>query len=435
MKFYLETQGCQMNEHDSEVARAIFVRHGLEESDSPDEADVVVLNTCSVRAGAEKRAISRLNDLARRIQPHALLGAMGCVVERLKEAIFESVHRLDFALGPDALGHLPEILVNRSRRRFWPGEDSLSVLPRLSEGPIRWLVAMRGCNSFCSYCIVPYVRGRERSRPPDEILAEAAELVRLGAREIVVLGQNLAAYSYQGWTLARLLEALSALPGIGWIRYETFYPSDVRADLLERIASEPKLCKFIHTPIQTGSDPVLRAMNRRYTVAEFVELVRNARRIIPGVALSGDLIVGFPTETEADHQNTLRVLDEVRYDFLFHFKYSPRPGTAAYALGDPIPDEVKARRLRDVMLLQRRISAEKNRELVGRELAVLVTSTNPKKPGELQGRTQTNRIVFFEGASSLIGTFVTVKITSSSNFSLRGSIEAVRDQRLPPMMR
>lgn len=418
--YYIESQGCQMNEHDAEVASALLETCGLHPADSPEKADVIILNTCTVRAGAEQRAVSRLNDLARRIPDDSLLGAMGCVVARLKESVFDVVKRLDFAVGPHSIGHLAEIVRGGSRQVLKLDGELSGRLPRLNQPPIAWLVAMRGCNSFCAYCIVPYVRGQQRSRPPQEILEEAERLLELGAKQIVLLGQNLAGYSYDGWRLESLLGEMTRISTIGWIRYETFYPSDVRRELLELIASERKLCKFLHIPIQAGSDRVLKAMGRRYTVRQYFELVQEARSIIPDVAISGDLIVGYPTETEQDHQQALKALEEIQYDFLFHFKYSPREGTRAFKLGDPIPPKVKARRLQEVIDLQRSISERKQRSFVGREMTVLATGVNPKREGELRGRTQNHYIVFFPASASLIGEFARVRITSSGTFSLRG---------------
>lgn len=429
-----------MNVADSEVIAAVLGQDGYSPVDSPAEADAVILNTCSIRDAAERRVMARIAELRamRRRRPEPMIiGVVGCMAERLGSDLAEK-YGVDLVAGPDAYLDLPA-LVAAARR----GEQAVNVELSASEtyagvipariGPLRisgFISIMRGCNNFCSYCIVPYTRGRERSRSPQSILAELADLRERGFREVTLLGQNVDSYRFEGssdeepMTFADLLRAVADAAPQMRVRFTTSHPRDMDDDTLRAIASRPNLCRHIHLPVQSGSDAVLKAMNRRYTAADYLRRVDAIRSIIPGCGLSTDLFTGFHGETEEDHQMSLDLMRRAAFDSAFMFKYSERPGTfAARHLPDNVPDEVKTARLNEMIALQGELSLASNRADIGREMEILIEAPAKRNPAEqLIGRTSTNKAVVLprslDGMTLRPGDFVTAAISSATQATL-----------------
>ena len=403
--FYIETYGCQMNVYDSEILSAILLQEGLEEVESPENADLVLLNTCSVRDLAEQKVHTRLGQL-RMIQeesnPSMKMGIVGCMAQNLKKDILRKKPYVSFILGPDSYRHLPELLnSDGSQKRFI--ETRLSSLelydglfPARHEGINAWISIMRGCDKFCAYCIVPYTRGRERSRKPESILEEAKQAVENGFVEVTLLGQNVNSYRSSSGGFPDLLERMAGLDGLLRIRYTSPHPQDVNDDLIA-VHRDYKhiICNHIHLPLQSGSNAVLKAMNRTYTREHYLDLVEKIRESVPDIAITTDMIVGFPGETEQDYENTLDIMERVRYDAAFMFKYSSRPGTKAAQLTETLSENEKSDRLNRMIRLQYKHTLEKNRELIGKEVEILVEKASKKTDKEMMGRTSSNKIVIF----------------------------------------
>ena len=403
--FYIETYGCQMNVYDSEILSAILLQEGLEEVESPENADLVLLNTCSVRDLAEQKVHTRLGQL-RMIQeesnPSMKMGIVGCMAQNLKKDILQKKPYVSFILGPDSYRHLPELLnSDGSQKRFI--ETRLSSLelydglfPARHEGINAWISIMRGCDKFCAYCIVPYTRGRERSRKPESILEEAKQAVENGFVEVTLLGQNVNSYRSSSGGFPDLLERMAGLDGLLRIRYTSPHPQDVNDDLIA-VHRDYKhiICNHIHLPLQSGSNAVLKAMNRTYTREHYLDLVEKIRESVPDMAITTDMIVGFPGETEQDYENTLDIMERVRYDAAFMFKYSSRPGTKAAQLTETLSENEKSDRLNRMIRLQYKHTLEKNRELIGKEVEILVEKASKKTDKEMMGRTSSNKIVIF----------------------------------------
>lgn len=403
--FYIETYGCQMNVYDSEIITSILLQEGLENVDSPEKADLVLLNTCSVRDLAEQKVHTRLGQL-RMIQeesnPSMKMGIVGCMAQNLKKDILRKKPYVSFILGPDSYRHLPEILSsNGNKKRLI--ETRLSSLelydglfPARHEGINAWISIMRGCDKFCAYCIVPYTRGRERSRKPESILEEAKRAVDKGFVEVTLLGQNVNSYRSISGGFPDLLERMAGIDGLLRIRYTSPHPQDVNDDLIS-VHSDYKhiICNHIHLPLQSGSNAVLKAMNRTYTREHYLDLVKKIRKSIPDMAITTDMIVGFPGETEQNYEDTLDIMEKVRYDAAFMFKYSPRPGTKASKLEETLSDDDKSDRLNRMIRLQYQHTLEKNRELIGKEVEILVEKESKKNSKEMMGRTRSNKIVVF----------------------------------------
>ncbi len=439
-KLYIETFGCQMNVADSEVIAAVLGQDGYSLTDSPAEADAVILNTCSIRDAAERRVMARIAELRalRRRRPERLIiGVVGCMAERLGDDLAEK-YGVDLVAGPDAYLDLPALVAAAARGEravnveLSSSETYASVIPaRIGNLHISGFISiMRGCNNFCSYCIVPYTRGRERSRSPRSILAELADLRARGFREVTLLGQNVDSYRFEGssdeapMSFADLLRAVAdAAPGMR-VRFTTSHPRDMDDDTLRAIASRPNLCRHIHLPVQSGSDAVLKAMNRRYTAADYMRRVDAIRSIIPGCGLSTDLFTGFHGETEADHQMSLALMRSAAFDSAFMFKYSERPGTfAARHLPDNVPDEVKTARLNEMIALQGELSLASNRADIGRRMEILIEAPAKRNPAEqLIGRTSTNKAVVvprnLDGRVLRPGDFVEATISSATQATL-----------------
>jgi len=430
-KLFIETYGCQMNVADSEVVASIMQMAGYEVTDDLEEADAVFLNTCSVRDNAEQKILARLGFLqsVRRKRP-LIIGVLGCMAERVKEELLE-LHGADLVCGPDAYMSLPDLIgqVESGHKainvELSTVETYRDVVPqRLHTGGISGFVSiMRGCNNFCHYCIVPYTRGRERSRDVESILREVRDLRDRGFKEVTLLGQNVNSYDNASTDFASLLRRVASTAPEMRIRFTTSHPKDMSDETLRVIAEEPNVCRHIHLPVQSGSDAVLARMNRRYTRAWYLDRVAAIRRIIPDCGLSTDIFVGYCGETEEDHQLSLSLMREVGYDSAFMFKYSERPGTyASKHLADDVPEEVKLRRLNELISLQTQLSAEANRRCEGKTYEVLIEGTSKRSREQLFGRTEQNRVVVFDRGQHHIGERVMVHITSSSSATLKGDV-------------
>jgi tRNA-2-methylthio-N6-dimethylallyladenosine synthase len=440
-KLYIKTFGCQMNEYDSDrMADVLAASEGIEKTDSPEDADVILFNTCSVREKAQEKVFHDLGRvrLLKQAKPDLLIGVGGCVASQEGAAIVARAPYVDIVFGPQTLHRLPQLI--RARRTSgrpqvdvsFPEIEKFDALPPARvEGATAFVSVMEGCSKFCSFCIVPYTRGEEISRPLDDVLAEIAGLTAQGVQEVTLLGQNVNAYrglmaDEETADFAFLLDCVHELPGIERIRYTTSHPREMTPRLIEAYARLPKLVSHLHLPVQSGSDRVLAAMKRGYTALEYKSIVRRLRAARPDISLSTDFIVGFPGETEADFEATMKLIDEVGFDASFSFLYSPRPGTPAAELADDTPQDVKAQRL---MRLQKRIEEKAqaiSAAMVGTVQRILVEGAAKKDAAELAGRTDNNRIVNFGGAGRaterLVGRFVDITITAALPHSLRGEI-------------
>ncbi len=426
--FYIKTYGCQMNKYDSELVAGLLQQHGLRPAAAPEDADVILVNTCAVREHAEQRVLGHLTQLRlhKQADPARKIGVLGCMAERMGDELVAKRPFVDFVLGPASYRKLPALL-GLDEQPEWEetAEDRLEtytdIFPAHTEGVAAWIAVMRGCNNFCSYCIVPYVRGRERSRPAADVVREVQRLVEQGYLEVTLLGQNVNSYWDGKHDFSDLLRMVASVEGLARIRFATSHPKDLSDKLIDTIAGDPKICKHVHLPVQSGSSRILRLMNRKYTREQYLDRVQRIRQAIPDVALTTDIIVGFPGETEEDFGQTRSLLEEVEYDGAFVFHYSVRPGTAAARLPDDVPREEKIARLEELNRLQKKISLKKNRALVGRVEAVLVEGPNRKRPGQYIGRTETNKIVVFRPTreASRQG-IVKLKIVDASAHTLFG---------------
>lgn len=436
-KLLIETYGCQMNVADSEVVASVMQMAGYETCESLDEADAIFLNTCSVRDNAEQKIISRLEFLQsqRRKKGHLIVGVLGCMAERVKDELLEK-HGADLVCGPDSYLSLPDLIAQaETGHKAINVELSLTetyrdVVPqRICGAHIGGFVSiMRGCNNFCHYCIVPYTRGRERSRDVESILREAIDLRDRGYKEVTLLGQNVNSYCWEvperiekKILFPELLRSVArAVPEMR-VRFTTSHPKDMSDETLHVIAEEPNVCRHIHLPVQSGSNEVLKRMNRKYTREWYLDRVAAIRRIIPDCAITTDIFAGYSGETEEDHQQSLSLMREVGYDSAFMFKYSERPGTyASRHLPDDISEEVKIRRLNELIALQNEMSGKRNEEAVGKEFDVLVEGVSKRSKEQLFGRTEQNKVVIIDRNGHRIGETVRVKITDSSSATLKG---------------
>jgi tRNA-2-methylthio-N6-dimethylallyladenosine synthase len=428
-RFYIETYGCQMNEADTELIRGHLQQHGFTPTADPEAADVILLNTCAVREHAEERVFGRVVQLAslKRRRPDLVLGLCGCMAQHLREQLLERLPMLDLVIGPDGYRRLPELIrlahdQPTLEAHLHREELYADLQPLRTPGVRAWLTIMRGCNKFCSFCIVPYVRGRERCLPADQILEQARQIVEQGFREIVLLGQTVNTYTHEGLSFADLLRRLNTLEGLDRIRFTSPHPSDMTEEVIAAMAECEKVCPHLHLPLQSASNRVLERMKRTYTVEEYAALVDRLRQALPGLALTTDIIVGFPGETAEDFQATYDFMAQVRFDSAFMFKYSPRPGTRAYRWGDPVPEAEKRERLQAIIDQQERISAEINARLVGQTVEVLVEGEARRGGGDLTGKTPQFKAVVFPAADVRVGDRVAVQVESSTAHSLRGRV-------------
>jgi len=436
-KLYIETYGCQMNVNDSEIVASVMVQNGFELVEKPENADLILVNTCSIRENAELRVRVRLRELGalRKVNPGTRIGVIGCMAERMKEKLLEEDRSVDLVVGPDAYRDLPKLIW-----QVESGQKAVNVLLSEEEtyadiSPVRldankisaFVSIMRGCNNYCAYCVVPFTRGRERSRDPDTILREMEELASAGYREVTLLGQNVNSYSWakdsEVLTFSGLLaRAASAFPQIR-IRFSTSHPKDLGDDVLYTMAAHDNICKSIHLPVQSGSSRILSLMKRRYSREEYMQRIEAIWRILPDCSVSTDIIAGFCTETEEDHQQTLSLMKWVGYDYAFMFKYSERPGTlAARNYADDVPDEVKIRRLNEIIALQSELSYKSKQQDVDKVYEVLVEGRSRKSADEYVGRTSQNKVVVFPCGNSSPGDLVKVKIHGFTSATLLGNI-------------
>lgn len=437
-RLYIETYGCQMNVADSEVVASIMQMAGYGEAQSLEDADAVLLNTCSIRDNAEQKVLGRLQYIAsvrrKRGRDHKLIvGVIGCMAERVKEDLIAN-HGVDLVAGPDAYMSLPELFASVETGHkainveLSTTETYRDVLPvRIGGNSVSGFVSiMRGCNNFCSYCIVPYTRGRERSRELGSILAEVADLRNRGYKEVTLLGQNVNSYRYVDENgnmtdFASLLAAVAEAAPDMRVRFTTSHPKDMADEILHVIASHDNICSHIHLPVQSGSNSVLKAMNRHYTREWYLDRVAAIRRIIPDCAISTDMFTGFHGETEEDFQQTLSLMQEVGFDAAFMFKYSERPGTlASKMMPDNVPEDVKIDRLNRMIALQNELSAESNHRQIGTEAEVLVEGVSKRSKEEMVGRTTQNRTVVFARNGAKVGDVVRVRIIEATSATLRG---------------
>ncbi len=430
---FVLTFGCQQNEADSEILRGMSVEMGYAITDTPDDADLILVNTCAIREHAELKALSIIGQYKhlKAKKPELLIGVCGCMVTQ-EHRCNDIKHRypyVDIVFGTSSVARLPELILQKKtagRRQFCPSEEHRvhEGLPVHRESRYRaWVSVMYGCNNFCSYCIVPYVRGRERSRQPDAVIAEVRSLVKEGYRDITLLGQNVNSYGKdldKPCDFADLLSALDAIEGDFTLRFMTSHPKDASFKLIDTMAGSRHIAHQFHLPMQSGSDAVLHAMNRRYDTAKYLTVVDYMREKMPDVTLTSDIIVGFPGESDADFDATLAMLERVRFDMLYSFIYSPRKGTPAAEMDGQIPQEVKGARFERLLALQNRIATEQNAPLVEKALRVLCDGVSKTNTALYSGRTDGNKIVFFEAAPADTGKFVTVKINRADAFALYG---------------
>ncbi len=468
-RYYIETYGCQMNVADSEVVASVLADAGYTRAGAIEDADLILVNTCSIRENAEQRVWGRLDlfRAAKRKRPQVVVGVLGCMAERLREKLLESDRMVDMVVGPDAYRDLPMLVETAVM-----GQPAINVLLSREEtyadiSPVRlesngvsaFISIMRGCNNMCAYCVVPYVRGAERSRDPYTIVSEVHELAAQGYREVTLLGQNVNSYHWdnvksdngnslnsgypdnvvsdhpknvnsdhpekgkQPITFAALLEMVASVDPQLRVRFSTSHPRDLSDDVLEVMARHGNLCKHIHLPVQSGSSEVLKRMNRKYSRDWYLDRIAAINRILPGCTLSTDLIAGFCGETEEEHQETLSLMREVGFDFAYMFKYSERPGTKAFRhMKDDVPEEVKSRRLNEIISLQNRLSAAGKKRDIGQTFEVLTEGAAKRTPGAMMGRTSGNKVVVFKASGVNPGDYVKVTITGATSATLTGDL-------------
>ena len=432
-KLFIQTHGCQMNEYDSSRMADLLGDHqAMELTDNPDEADVILLNTCSIREKAQEKVFSELGRWRplKEKNPELIIGVGGCVASQEGTAIRDRASYVDVVFGPQTLHRLPE-MINAARTTQQPQVDvsfpeieKFDALPEPRvDGPTAFVSIMEGCSKYCSFCVVPYTRGEEVSRPLADVLAEIVHLAENGVKEVTLLGQNVNGYRFDGTDFADLLHAVAAIDGIERIRYTTSHPLEFSDAIIQAHAEIPKLVKYLHLPVQSGSDRVLAAMKRNHTALEYKSRIRKLKAAVPDIILSSDFIIGFPGETDRDFEQTMKLVEDVGFDFSYSFIYSARPGTPAADLNDDTPMETKKQRLQ---ILQARLNQqgfENSRRMVGTTQRILVSDFSKKDPGMLQGRTEHNRVVNFRCDNpGLIGQFVDVRIEEALPHSLRGTL-------------
>ncbi len=433
-KLYVETYGCQMNFADTEIVNGIMGKSGYDITENIDDSAIILINTCSIREMAEARVLQRLTEIKKykKRNPKLVVGIIGCMAEMMKRDLITKKGVVDLVLGPDEYRKLPSLIDNL----IDTGEKGIAVklsrvetyddiLPIRKEGISAWLSIMRGCDKFCSFCVVPYTRGRERSRPLEGVVGEIIKLEQEGFKDVTLLGQNVNSYRSESYDFSDLLAACAkAVPGLR-IRFTTSHPQDLSLKLIETIAQFDNLCKYIHLPVQSGSNRVLELMKRSYTVEHYMNIMASIKSIIPDVSLSTDIISGFCTETEEDHKMTLDIMREVKYDGAYMFKYSPREKTKAWQMEDDVDEETKTRRLMEIVELQRDISEEKNLQTIGREYEVIIEGISKKSDKMLFGRTDGNKTVIIPVNGAKPGDKVMVKVTKANSATLFGEAIAV----------
>lgn len=435
-KYLINTFGCQMNVHDSELLGGMLSTMGYEEAQSETEADIVLFNTCTVREHAENRAFGRISQLKalKSVKPDLIIGMCGCIVQQ-KDAISiikKDYPYIDIVFGTHNIKEFPILLKQVIQNKksvidVWDGSKYIAEdLPIKRTNKISAFVnVMFGCNNFCSYCIVPYVRGREKSRKSEDIIREVKNLVDNGYKEINLIGQNVNSYGFgleEKITFADLLKKVNDIPGIGRIRFTTSHPKDITDELIYAIRDLDNVCEHLHLPFQAGSNKILKAMNRHYTKERYLEIISKLRDNIPDISLTTDIIVGFPGETDEDYEATIDLVKRVKFDSAFTFIYSKRTGTPAAAMENQVSDEIKHKRIEKLVDLQNNITFEKNASLVGNRYEILVEDVSKKDPNKMTGRTRTNKLVHVKGDKTMIGKLFNVEITKAHGFTLEGEV-------------
>ena len=420
-----------MNVADSELVESILKGEGYSKAAQLHDADAIFVNTCAIREHAEEKVHSQLGryDLIKKENPDTIIGVLGCMAQSLKHDLLENRPFVDIILGPDSYRKLPGLLsrkkevphslVDTTLSRFEVYDD---LFPSRKEGVNAWISIMRGCDKFCTFCIVPFTRGRERSRSMESIITEATQAVEDGFTEITLLGQNVNSYSHNGHEFHHLLEAVAQVRGLKRIRYTSPHPQDMTDDLLNTMLTHENICNYVHLPLQSGSDRILKRMNRTYSRDHFIQLAHRIREILPGVGISTDIIVGFPGETESEFSETLAVMEEVKFDSAFNFKYSPRPGTKASEYDDPIPEDIKQQRLEQIIDLQKRHTLERNLDLVGTIQRVLIEKESKMSSHQWAGRTDSNKWVIFDKEDVQIKDMVSIQIKKAKGITLHGEL-------------
>ena len=428
-KFAIQTYGCQMNVADSELVEGILTNLGLEKTADYDEADAIFLNTCAIRENAETKVHSKLGNLhkIKLNKPHLIIGVLGCMAQNLKDDLLKNKPYVDIILGPDSYRKIPDLLNRHITDNKSIVDTKLSrhevyenLFPNRGDTFNAWVSIMRGCNKFCSFCIVPFTRGRERSRSIDSIVEEVKKAVDKGFIEITLLGQNVNSYKYEGKSFSDLLLAVSDIEGVKRIRYTSPHPQDINVELLEVMASRQNICNYVHFPMQSGSNEVLKRMNRTYTREHFYDMAVKIREIMPNCGLSTDIIVGFPGETDDQYRETLDLMEAIKFNSAFTFKYSPRPYTKAEQFSDQISEQIKKDRLDEMLILQRKHTLELNQKMVGSFQKVLIEKESKKSNMHWAGRTDSNEWVIIEKNNSNIKDIVPVQIASATGVILHG---------------
>jgi tRNA-2-methylthio-N6-dimethylallyladenosine synthase len=427
-KVYLETYGCQMNIADSEVVLSIMQKAGYDRTERLDQAEVILVNTCAIRENAEQRVYGRLGDFwhFKRHNQGVVVGVLGCMAERLRKDLMETESYVDLVVGPDEYRKLPELVEHAIAGekgiavRLSRVENYDDIIPLRTEGVSAWISVMRGCDKFCTFCVVPFTRGRERSRTLASVVSEVELLASQGFKEVTLLGQNVNSYRDGEHDFADLLAHVARVDRSVRVRFTTSHPQDMSDKLIETIAGHSNVCKYIHVPVQSGSDRILHLMNRTYDIAHYLKLVEKVKRTIPGVSLSTDIIAGFPTETADDHRLTVDLVRQVGYDGAFTFRYSPRENTKSWHMGDDVPEEVKLERLNEIIEVQREISFRKNQKMAGEDVRVLVEGPSKKSERDYCGRTDTNKMVVFPNEGFRAGEYITVRIARANSATLFG---------------
>ena len=428
-KFALETYGCQMNVADSELVEGILTNLGLEKTSDYDEADAIFLNTCAIRENAETKVHSKLGNLQKikLNKPHLIIGVLGCMAQNLKDDLLKNKPYVDIILGPDSYRKIPDLInrhvtdnksiVDTKLSRYEVYEN---LFPSRGDTFNAWVSIMRGCDKFCSFCIVPFTRGRERSRSVESIVEEVKKAVDQGFVEITLLGQNVNSYNFEGKSFSDLLLDVSNIDGVKRIRYTSPHPQDINQELLEVMASRQNICNYVHFPMQSGSNEVLKRMNRTYTREHFYDMAEKIRKIMPNCGLSTDIIVGFPGETDDQYRETLDLMEAIKFNSAFTFKYSPRPYTKAEQFSDQISEQVKKDRLDEMLIIQRKHTLELNQKMVGSFQKVLIEKESKKSNMHWAGRTDSNEWVIIEKNNSNIKDIVPVEITGATGVILHG---------------